>query len=85
MYFVNLQKKHGYLLSEQAVLSHDKLILASKERFVLADASKLGHATLSSFAKLSEVNLLITAGNVPEDFKGGLEELGQRFRIADST
>jgi DeoR/GlpR family transcriptional regulator of sugar metabolism len=59
------------------------MILAAKERFVLADASKLGHATLSSFAKLEEVNVLITSGNVPEEFKHGLEVLDQRFRIAN--
>jgi DeoR/GlpR family transcriptional regulator of sugar metabolism len=59
------------------------MIKTAKERFVLADASKLGHATLSSFAKLEEVNLLITAGHVPEEFKRGLEVLDQRFRIAN--
>jgi DeoR/GlpR family transcriptional regulator of sugar metabolism len=58
------------------------MILAAKERFVLADASKLGHATLSSFAKLEEVNLLITAGNVPENLMCSFEEQKHNFRIA---
>ncbi len=58
------------------------MMLAAKERFMLADASKLGHATLSSFAKLEDVNLLITAGNVPEEFLAGLNDQARVFKIA---
>ena len=58
------------------------MILAAKERFVLADASKLGHATLSSFAKLDEIDLLITAGTIPEDFMAGLNAQARAFKIA---
>lgn len=58
------------------------LMRTAKECFMLADASKLGHATLSSFAKLEEVDLLITAGAMPEDFMAGLKAQARAFKIA---
>ncbi|HWG85727.1 MAG TPA: DeoR/GlpR family DNA-binding transcription regulator, partial [Deinococcales bacterium] len=36
------------------------MLLAASERYVLADASKIGHAALSRFARLDEVSALIT-------------------------
>jgi DeoR/GlpR family transcriptional regulator of sugar metabolism len=58
------------------------VILAAKECFLLADASKLGHATLSSLAKLDEIDLLFWAGNIPEDFMTGLNAQARAFKTA---
>ncbi len=58
------------------------MMRAAKECFVLADTSKLGHATLSSFARLDEIDMLITAGTMPEDFLAGLNAQTRAFKIA---
>jgi DeoR family transcriptional regulator of aga operon/DeoR family fructose operon transcriptional repressor len=58
------------------------MLLAARERIVLADASKLGHATLTSFARVNEIDLLITASHGPPDFLTGLERQGRRYRVA---
>ncbi len=51
------------------------MLRAARTRYVLADASKLGHATLARFAKLEEVDELITDAGAPASF---LEEFGRQ-------
>ena len=58
------------------------MLRAARESFVLADASKLGHATLSSFATLEEISVLISAGNIPEVFLAGLTLQARAYKIA---
>jgi hypothetical protein len=42
----------------------------------------LGHATLSSFARIDEVDTLITSQLAPAEFLTGLESRGRKFHLA---
>ena len=55
------------------------MMRSARERYVLADASKVGHATLSSFAKLEELDALVLGGAVPDGF---LDALPVAYRLA---
>lgn len=55
------------------------MVRASDRVFALVDSSKLGRATLASFAPLEDVELLITDGQAPREFLRGLEERGLGF------
>jgi len=44
------------------------MVLSARRKFVLADSSKLGHATLARFAKLEEIDELITDAGAPAGF-----------------
>jgi DeoR/GlpR family transcriptional regulator of sugar metabolism len=58
------------------------MVAAARERYALVDASKLGHATLSSFARIDEVDTLITSQLAPTEFLTGLEARGRKFHLA---
>ena len=60
------------------------MLKAARERYVLADASKLGHATLSSFARLHEVNALVTNAGAPVDVLRALEARGVKYKLAEA-
>lgn len=51
--------------------------------YALVDSSKLGRATLASFAALEEIDLLITDEGAPKDFLQHLERQGLKYRIAE--
>lgn len=51
--------------------------------YALVDSSKLGRATLASFAALRDVHLLITDQGAPKDFLKQMERQGLGFRLAD--
>ncbi|WP_027891013.1 DeoR/GlpR family DNA-binding transcription regulator [Calidithermus chliarophilus] len=51
--------------------------------YALVDSSKLGRATLASFAALEEVHLLITDPAAPRDFLQHLERQGLGYRLAE--
>jgi len=59
------------------------MLRSAKSRFVLADGSKLDRATLARFAKLNEVDLLITDASAPESFLSSLAERGLQAMVAD--
>ncbi len=52
------------------------MLRAAETRIVLADSSKLGHATLARFARLEEVNELITDAGAPAGFVRRFREQG---------
>ncbi|RIH85485.1 Glucitol operon repressor [Meiothermus luteus] len=59
------------------------MLRAADTAFALVDSSKLGRATLASFAALEEIDLLITDEGAPKDFLQHLERQGLKYRIAE--
>lgn len=59
------------------------MIRAVDSVYALVDSSKLGRATLASFAALSDVHLLITDKGAPKAFLKQMERQGLAFRLAD--
>ncbi|MDW8016426.1 MAG: DeoR/GlpR transcriptional regulator [Thermus sp.] len=59
------------------------MLRAADQAFALVDSSKLGRATLASFAALEEIDLLITDEGAPKDFLGHLERQGLKYRAAE--
>ncbi|PZA06866.1 MULTISPECIES: DeoR/GlpR family DNA-binding transcription regulator [unclassified Meiothermus] len=51
--------------------------------YALVDSSKLGRATLASFAALEEIDLLITDEGAPKDFLQHLERQGLKYQAAE--
>lgn len=77
--------EHGYTTPNPLERQTKRAMLqAAKQRFVLCDASKLGVATLSSFARLEEITELITAGVVDDIFRQQLEGRGVKWSLAKS-
>jgi DeoR/GlpR family transcriptional regulator of sugar metabolism len=60
------------------------MVRASDRVFALVDSSKLGRATLASFAPLDDIEVLITDAQAPQDFLQGLETRGLAFVLAES-
>ena len=58
------------------------MVRASNRVFALVDSSKLGRATLASFAPLEDVEMLITDADAPPDFLRGLEARRLAFVLA---
>ncbi len=58
------------------------MLRSARERYVLADGSKLGHATLARFAKLEEVDELITDAGAPASFLAELGKRGLAYAVA---
>ncbi len=57
------------------------MLRSARVRYVLADASKLGHATLARFATLEEVDELITDAGAPASFLDELRQRGLAFSV----
>ena len=57
------------------------MVLSARARIVLADSTKLGHATLARFAKLEEVDELITDAGAPAGFVEGFREQGLSLTV----
>jgi DeoR/GlpR family transcriptional regulator of sugar metabolism len=55
------------------------MIASCDTAFVLTDASKIGRATLARYARLEDVDLLITDGDAPQDFLRALDARGTRY------
>lgn len=58
------------------------MLLAAREGYVLADASKIGHVSLARFARLDEVTALITSSDAPAAFLEELEKRDRPYRLA---
>lgn len=58
------------------------MVRAADRVFALVDSSKLGRATLASFAPIEDVELLITDAEAPQDFLRGLEARGLAVVVA---
>ncbi len=58
------------------------MVRAADRVFALVDSSKLGRATLASFAPLEDVEVLITDTDAPPDFLRGLEARRMAFALA---
>ncbi len=61
------------------------MLKAASERYVLADASKLGKATLARFAKLEEVTELITDAEAPAPALERLRSKGLAVTVAKAV
>ncbi|RDI95421.1 DeoR/GlpR transcriptional regulator [Meiothermus sp. QL-1] len=59
------------------------MLKAADAAFALVDSTKLGRATLASFATLGEVGLLITDTGAPREFIAELERLGHAYRLVE--
>lgn len=60
-----------------------KLMLKSRQSFVLTDSSKLGIANLHRFADLSEIDVVICDSDAPEGWKEALDRKDVTWLIAD--
>jgi DeoR family deoxyribose operon repressor len=65
------------------VLIKRALMESSKRIILVADSSKFGTVTPSFYADLTEMDALITDGNIPEKYRNVLETLGVELLIAD--
>jgi DeoR/GlpR family transcriptional regulator of sugar metabolism len=59
----------------------EAMIQAAEETYILADSSKFDHKCLVSFAKLSDVDLIITDSAIPEKYANELRIRGIDYRI----
>lgn len=57
------------------------MIAAVETVYALVDSSKLGQATLASFATLDEVDLLLTDAQAPEGFLRELDKRGLAYQL----
>jgi DeoR/GlpR family transcriptional regulator of sugar metabolism len=60
------------------------MIQSADETYVLADASKFGHACLATYARLDEVSMIITDPGVPSHFLDAFAERGISCRVANT-
>lgn len=58
---------------------------ASQRTIIVADSSKLGRNTFARISALSEIDMLVTNAEVPEDFAEGLTEEGVEILVADAA
>ena len=58
------------------------LIKQSKHSFLLVDSKKLGHDSFSTFAKITEVEMLITDTGAQDAFVRRAQEMGVDVSIA---
>jgi DeoR family deoxyribose operon repressor len=56
---------------------------SSKKIILVADSSKFGNITPSYYADLSDIDILITDGNIPEKYKELLSSLGIELLLAE--
>jgi DeoR family transcriptional regulator of aga operon/DeoR family fructose operon transcriptional repressor len=59
------------------------MIRSADESYVLTDSSKFGHACLTSFAKLEEVDTILTDAGIPSEFHEVFSNRGIGLRIVD--
>ncbi len=59
------------------------MMRSADETFVLTDSTKFGHACLTTFANLSEIQLTITDFGMPAEFADAFRKRGVRFQVAD--
>ncbi len=59
------------------------MVRAVDRVYALVDSSKLGRATLASFARVDEADLLLTDANAPQEFLRDLEKQGLSYRLAE--
>ena len=59
------------------------LMESSKKIILVADSSKFGNITPSYYADLSDIDILITDGNIPEKYKELLSSLGIELLLAE--
>jgi DeoR/GlpR family transcriptional regulator of sugar metabolism len=59
----------------------EAMIQAAEETYILADSSKFDHKCLVSFAKLSDVDLIITDSAIPEKYANEFRIRGIDYRI----
>ena len=52
------------------------MIERAQRVIAVADASKIGHVTLAKMADLSEIDVLVTDSNAPEDELARIRDLG---------
>lgn len=58
------------------------MLRAADTRYALVDSSKLGRATLASFAALDEIDLLISDEGAPKEFLAQLEQRNLPYKLA---
>jgi len=58
-----------------------EMVRAARTRIALVDSSKLGRATLARFAKLEEVNELITDADAPPEFVSAFKQKGLNLTL----
>ncbi len=58
------------------------MLRAADTRYALVDSSKLGRATLASFAALDEIDLLISDEGASKDFLAQLEQRNLPYKLA---
>ncbi len=76
----------GYTTPNPTEAEAKRAMLRAAERvFVLADSSKLGHATLARFAALEEVHHLITDTRAPAGFLEALRARGLEYTLAETA
>lgn len=74
----------GYTTPNPYEADAKKAMLASTDKvYALVDSSKLGRATLASYAGIKEIHRLITDSGAPKDFLAGLERLGLDYQLAE--
>lgn len=69
-------------LAEASVKS--RMIASSKQVYVLADHSKIGHISFASFGKLADVEVCITCHPILDEQQQKIKNKGVRFYFADS-
>jgi DeoR/GlpR family transcriptional regulator of sugar metabolism len=59
------------------------MIRSSKKSYVLADATKFGHASLARFARLEDIDLTITDAEVSPTFVDAFAKRELRLELAE--
>jgi DeoR/GlpR family transcriptional regulator of sugar metabolism len=59
------------------------MMRSADETFVLTDSTKFGHACLTTFANLSEIQLTITDFGMPAEFADAFRKRGVQFQVVN--
>ncbi len=75
--------RHGYTTPNDLEAQTKRAMIAAVDRVIaVVDSSKLGRATLSSFAEPDRVSLLLTDWNAPKDFLTAMAGQGLPVTVA---
>ena len=75
---------HGYSTPNPLDAAVKQAMMRSAdETYVLTDSTKFGHACLTSFASLKEVQLMITDFGMPAKFVDAFTKRGVHFQVVN--